>query len=258
MSHIEAHAPGAFCWFELATTNQAAAKEFYPALFGWEMTDTLVGPNDYYTTFRIGGRAAGAGYTMRDDEVALGFPSHWNLYVAVVSADDAGAKTVELGGKLLYGPFDVAYHGRMAVLQDPTGAVFHAWQAKKNIGIGIAGEPNTFCWADLSTPDQAAAGAFYSGLFGYSLPPGDGGYLHLQNGADFIGGIQSSAHRHPNTPPHWLVYIQVEDCDGVTEKARGLGARVYMEPTTMQKVGRIAVLSDPQGAVFALFQPLQN
>ena len=167
--------PGAFCWLELATTDQNGAKNFYTSLFGWSFEDTPIGPNDYYTMLRLRGRNAAALYTMRDDEVAMGFPSHWNMYIRVANAEAANEKAVALGGKLLYGPLDVADHGRMSVLQDPTGAVFHTWQPKGHIGVGVASEPGAFCWADLSTPDQASAAAFYSGLFGYELPPGDGG-----------------------------------------------------------------------------------
>jgi predicted enzyme related to lactoylglutathione lyase len=255
MANIETHAPGAFSWLELATTDQNGAKNFYTSLFGWSFEDTPIGPNDYYTMLRLRGRNAAALYTMRDDEVAMGFPSHWNMYITVENAEAANERAVALGGTLLYGPLDVATHGRMSVIQDPTGAVFHTWQPKGHIGVGVAGEPGAFCWADLSTPDQASAAAFYSGLFGYELPPGDGGYLHLQNGEAFIGGIQPPAHRDPGTPPHWLVYIQVEDCEAMTAKAQGLGARVYAGPMKMEKVGWMTVLADPQGAVFAMFQP---
>lgn len=177
------------------------------------------------------------------------------MYITVANAEAANDRAVALGGTLLYGPLDIAAHGRMSVLQGPTGAVFHTWQPKSHIGVGLAGEPGAFCWADLSTPDQASAAAFYFGLFGYKLPPGDGGYLHLQNGEAFIGGIQPTAHRDPHTPPHWLVYIQVEACEAMTAKAQGLGAQVYVGPIKMRKVGRMTVLADPQGAVFALFQP---
>ena len=74
----------------------------------------------------------------------------------------------------------------MSVIQDPTGAHFCLWQGNQTPGIGIAGEDNTFCWADLMTPDRDAAKKFYSGLFGWTLTPGEGkdesGYLHITNG----------------------------------------------------------------------------
>ena len=153
-------------------------------------------------------------------------------------------------------PFDVFDFGRMAVLRDPTGAAISVWQAKKHHGIGITGVPGTLCWADLSTPDHARAAEFYKALFGWEIAPGQdsSGYLHIKNGEEFIGGIPPAQFRDPNTPPHWLGYYLVTDCDASTAKAKGMGANVFMSPTSMEGVGRWSVIADPQGAVSALFQ----
>jgi predicted enzyme related to lactoylglutathione lyase len=145
--------------------------------------------------------------------------------------------------------------GRMAVLQDPTGAVFSVWQPNTHQGTGITGVPGTLCWADLSTTDPGKAGEFYKGLFGWELMPGDNEYVHIKNGEAFIGGIPPAKHRNPNAPPHWLAYFYVTDCDASTEKAKSAGANIYMGPMSIEKVGRMTVVADPQGAVFALFQP---
>jgi len=155
------------------------------------------------------------------------------------------------------GPFDVMTYGRMAVLQDPTGAVFSIWQAKSHPGTQVAGEPGAFCWADLSTPDVAGAKRFYEAVFPWHLAPGEkdpSGYLHIKNGDHFIGGVPPAGYRDPKTPPHWLLYFQVVSSDASTAKAKELGARVYMEPMSMEGVGRWSVVADPQGAVFALFE----
>jgi len=89
--------------------------------------------------------------------------------IAVDSAGQAATKATQLGGTLIMPPFDVMDLGRMAVIQDPTGAHFCVWQARKNTGIGIAGVAGSLCWADLSTPDAKRAGDFYSGLFGWCI-----------------------------------------------------------------------------------------
>ena len=190
------------------------------------------------------------------DEVAQGIPPHWNLYISVESADAAAARATELGGVVLFGPFDVYSYGRMAVIADPTGAVFHVWEPKTHPGVGIMSQPGSFCWADLSTPDTARASEFYAKLFGYTMMPGHDGYVHIQNGAEFIGGVPPGHHRNPNAPPHWLVYIQVADCAASTALAKELGASVYMGPMEMANVGTFTVLADPQGAAFALFEPV--
>lgn len=240
---------------ELATTDQDAAKRFYTTLFGWTFFDNPMGPDEFYTMFQLEGENVSGGYTLRQEQRNMGVPSNWNLYMSVESADAAVAKAVELGASVLGGPFDVYDFGRMAVMADPTGAVFSVWQANKHPGFGIMSQPGSFCWADLSTADPAAGAKFYAAMFGYEMPPRQGGYLHLKNGNEFIGGIQPAEHRDPKSPPHWLVYIQVADCAASTEKAKELGARIYFGPTDMADIGVMTVLADPQGAVFALFQP---
>jgi hypothetical protein len=258
MKNIEKHAPGNFCWIELATTDQAAAKAFYAQIFGWSARDFPIGPSDFYTMFELQGRSAAAACTLRSDALARGVPPHWNLYVAVENADATAARAAELGGKILAPPFDVFDAGRMAVLQDPTGAAFSLWQANKNSGTGIAGSHGTLCWADLSTPDQGRAGEFYSALFGWRIVKEDEypahNYWHIQNGEEFIGGIPPASQRQPGVPAHWLAYFIVSDCDASAAEAKKLGANLYMPPTDFEDVGRISVMADPQGAAFAIFK----
>lgn len=60
--------------------------------------------------------------------------------------------------------------------------------------------------------------------------------------------------RDPHVPPHWLMYLSVSDCDAFAAKAKELGATLYLPTTTLEDVGRMAVVVDPQGASFGLFQ----
>lgn len=260
MSYIEKHPAGSFCWIELATTDQAAAKSFYGSLFGWTANDNPMGPGEVYTIFQLQGRDAAAGYTLRPEQRQQGVPPNWTVYIEVANADAAVTRARELGGTVLMGAFDVMDKGRMAVLQDPTGAVFCVWQSLSHSGIGIMGEDGTLSWADLSTPDPQRASKFYAGLFGWEIVTGEEDpehdYLHIKNGEHFIGGIPPARDRQPGVPPHWLVYFHTTDCDAFAGKAKSLGANFYLPPTTMENVGRMAVVADPQGAVFALFQPM--
>lgn len=257
MALIDKHPAGSFCWIELATTDQKAAKSFYSALFGWDPQDSPMGPDEFYTMFKLEGRDAAAGYTMRPEQRAQGVPPHWMPYIAVDNADQAVNKVKQLGGTVVAPAFDVMEFGRMAVIQDPTGAHFCVWQARKNTGLGIAHVAGTLCWADLSTPDAKRAADFYSGLFGWQIMAGENdksGYLHIKNGEHFIGGIPPAAHRQPGVPPHWLAYFWVDDVDASAAKAKQLGANLYLAPMTVEGVGRMAVIADPQGAVFAIFK----
>ncbi len=257
MPNIDKHKSGSFSWIELSTTDQNAAKVFYGSLFGWAVNDSPMGPDDFYSIFKVKGRDVGAACAMRPEQRSMGVPPHWMIYITVDSADAAATRAAQLGGKVLAPAFDVMDIGRMSVLQDPTGAIFSVWQAKRHVGSTITGEDGTLCWADLSTPDPAAAAKFYAGLFGWKLTEGKNdpsGYLHIQNGEEYIGGVPPGTHRDPKVPPHWLPYIQTSNCDATAAKAKQLGAKFYLEPKSMENVGRFAIIADPQGAVFAIFQ----
>ena len=258
MANIEKHAPGNFSWIELATTDQAAATGFYAKIFGWSSKDYPIGPNQVYSVFQLQERDTAAACALRPDQLSLGVPPHWNLYVAVESADATAARAEQLGGKVLAAPFDVFDAGRMAVIQDPTGATISIWQAIHHLGIGISASHGTLCWADLSTPDRERAGQFYSQLFGWQLMKEDENsahnYWHIKNGEEFIGGIPPSSDHQPGAPAHWLAYFTVSDCDATAAAAKNLGAKLYMPPTDFENVGRISVMADPQGAAFAIFK----
>jgi predicted enzyme related to lactoylglutathione lyase len=261
MTNIDKYNPGSFCWVELATTDQFAANSFYGALFGWGVNNIPMGPNDFYSMYQLQGRELGAACTLRPEERAQGIPPHWRLYIAVDNADATAARAAQLGGKVLAPAFDVMDVGRMAVLQDPTGAHFNLWQSKRDSANAISGVDGTLCWADLNTPDPERARKFYTDLFGWKMtddtdddPPS--GYVHIQNGEDFIGGIPPVRPNSPRMPAHWMAYFQTSNCDATAAKAKQHGARFYMEPTTMENVGRFAIVADPQGAVFAIFQSM--
>jgi predicted enzyme related to lactoylglutathione lyase len=234
------------------------AKDFYKSLFGWRYDDSPMGPNDFYTMFTLGGRNAAACYSLRPDELRTGIPPHWNVYISVASADETTKRVAECDGVVFCGPFDVSTHGRMSTVADPTGAVFSIWEPKDNNGIGVQRQHGSFCWADLSTPDPVRAAGFYKDVFGWSVRTGDEDYLHIQNGGDYIGGIPPASRRQPHEPPHWLIYFQVDDCDAATTQAKELGANVFAGPMSIEHVGRMTVLADPQGAVFSLFQPFPH
>ncbi|HET6330143.1 MAG TPA: VOC family protein [Holophagaceae bacterium] len=243
-----------FIWPEVSTTDAAKAVAFYSALFGW--TDMPVMEGGYHI-FQIGGKDVGGLYQLMPEQIARGVKPHWLNYVAVESSDAAASKAKGLGGTVLNEPFDVPGVGRMAVIQDPTGATFCLWQ-----DAGYQGEPatglGTHCWTELASTDRSSALAFYQAMFGWVRnegEPKDGfDYAELSFGGSqpqpLIGAYQIGPEMGP-MPSQWMNYFEVADCDGMAAKAQGLGGSLFMPPTDIPDVGRFCVISDPFGASFA-------
>jgi predicted enzyme related to lactoylglutathione lyase len=250
------YAPGAFCWAELGTTDQQAAKKFYSGLFGWVVNDMPMGPDEFYSMLQLRGRDVAALYRLREDQTAQGVQPHWLLYVAVESVDATVTAIRAAGGKTLAGPFDVFDAGRMAVSQDPVGATFGIWQARKHIGAQLNNEANAVCWNELVTGDTTASSGFYGKVFGWKFQTKEGPmvytefYLNGQAG----GGMFKMPPEMGDVPPHWLPYFAVEDCDAKVEKARSLGGVILAPPQDVPEVGRFASIADPQGAAFSMIK----
>ncbi len=262
MPSVDVHKPGSFCWIELATTDQAAGKKFYEQLFGWTSEDVPMGPNEFYTMFKLNGRDVAAGYQLRPDQLQRGVPVHWSLYISVENADAAAKRATELGATVLAGPFDVSTAGRMAVLHDPTGAVFSIWQPREHSGILVKEEEGAFCWADLLTTNREKAVGFYTRLFGWTIQKEennpDDGYYHIKNGEDFIGGMPPSEMLPPGTHTHWSVYFQTADCAAKTAQAESLSGRVLVSNMAIQGAGIMSVIEDPQLGTFCLFESMRK
>jgi predicted enzyme related to lactoylglutathione lyase len=118
--------------------------------------------------------------------------------------------------------------------------------------------PGVPCWVDTSQPDPQAAVAFYGGLFGWELedvmpPDAEGRYFTATIRGKSVAAISSSP---PGAPPMavWNTYIAVADADETAAKVRNGWGKVLMEPFDVMDAGRMVVLSDPEGAVFCIWQ----
>jgi len=149
--------------------------------------------------------------------------------------------------------------GRMAVAQDPTGATFAVWQAKRHKGFEVSMEPGAVCWNELLTRDTAAATKFYGAVFGWKPDPmkmdGYGTYTVFKIGDMRVSGMMEAPSQMANVPPHWIIYFAVTGADSIADKTVKLGGKTIAKPQDIPNVGRFAVLQDPQGATFAILQP---
>jgi uncharacterized protein len=252
MTVKSSYAPGQFCWTDLMTTDPAAAKAFYTTLFGWNAKD-MPFPGGVYTMLQKGEHEVAGLGGQPPEEQSRGIPPHWNVYVSVDDAEAAAAKAASLGANVLAPPFDVMDSGRMAILADPTGAVFFLWQPKHHIGSTLWGEVGAPSWFELQTTDPERAKAFYTALFGWSTG-GDATYTEWIVDGQHVGGMLKIDPSWGPVPPNWSSYFSVESAEDTVSRARALGAKVYMGPKSAGTTGTFAVLADPQGAMFSVYE----
>lgn len=245
--------PGTPCWIDLMTTDQAAARDFYASLFGWEVAVGGEETGGYGMAALSGRNVAGIGPMMGMDH-----PPVWNTYLATADADATCAAIEQAGGAVVAAPMDVMEFGRMAFVQAPGGGVFGLWQAGTHTGAGLANDAGSMIWNEFMTRDYPGAKAFYANVFGYTYTDmSDGGfeYSTIELAGNTIGGIGTLPAEVPAAvPPHWRVYFAVEDTDAAAAQATSLGGAVQRPPADMP-YGRHADLADPQGAMFSIIKP---
>src|SRR4051794_25514532 len=238
------YAAGTPSWVELSTTDADGSYAFYSELFGWTATE---GAEQFhgYRTWMDGDRSVGGLNPMGE------FPA-WTTYVATDDADATAEQVAANGGTVMVAPMDVGELGRMAVFTDPQGAVLGAWQPKEMRGADKVNEPVSCCWNELHTADRESAKAFYGAVFGWRGVDEDVGgatYTVFHVGERPIGGAGGEAEQ-----PYWLTWFSVPDTDAATARAQELGGTVEWGPSDVPTVGRLAIVTDPQGARFGVLQ----
>lgn len=262
MGKRTSYEPGTFSYVELLTTDAAAAKGFYTELLGWEYGEGPMPGGGSYWLAQVGGETVAGLMDQPAAQRDAGVPPAWFSYITVADADETAGRVRELGGDVHAEPFDVMGLGRMAVIADPTGAMFAAWQAGDRIGATQVNDPGCLTWNELSTSDPTAARAFYAKLFGWRFEQMDtaGGpayWLIEHEGAaeGRNGGMRELAPEQAqmDVPSHWMPYFTVEAAADAVTRGSGAGASTHAGPMEVP-AGTIAVLSDPQGAFFGIFE----
>jgi predicted enzyme related to lactoylglutathione lyase len=248
-------------WVDLATPDLEGARAFYSGLFGWTPMVSVEPQAAGYTNFLLNDKAvAGVGPIMMADQ-----PTAWTTYFASENADDTARMVEKAGGRTLVPPMDVLDYGRMAVFLDATGAAFATWQPGAHVGVEVTDVPGAMTWNELATRDTEGAKSFYGEVFGWDAQESQMGSIAYTtwklDDREIAGMMPMVGDEWPaELPPHWMVYFAVADTDAVAEQATQLGGSVAVAPTDLP-VGRFAVLSDPQGAFFAVIrmnEPARN
>ena len=244
---------GRFVWYELMTTDVAAAKTFYGNVVGWTAQDAST-PDLTYTRF-IAGKAGVSGLMDLPDEARkMGATPRWMGYVSVEDVDVAADRIKRLGGAV-YVPPTNSNIGRISVVADPQTATLALVE-------GIPGrqqfaelsKTGHVGWHELFAADWDQAFRFYAELFGWQPAVDATGptetYQLFSAGGQTIGGMFTKPATDP--VPYWHFYFNVADIDDAAERVKSSGGRVFEGPLEVSGDGWFARCADPQGAAFAL------
>lgn len=240
---------GVPCWVDAHLSDVEAGRRFYGELFGWTFRKEEEG-EAAESPYRAPGESVrasldGAPVAALVRKTDGRMPTVWTVYFHTPDAAALAARIRAGGGQVVTPPHPVGDLGTAALAADPDGAVFGLWQPDRRGGFGPRREPGTFAWAELYTRDTDAANAFYGDLFHDALFGPDAS-------PDF-GRARVSDVFPAEMPPHFLVHFLVEDVDAGIAAVTRLGGRVRVPPFGTS-YGRVAVVSDDQGASFALLR----
>ena len=247
MTRSERFPAGTPCWVDINVPDLDVARTFYSSVLGW-----TIPPGDEqfggYTQAHVDGSVtAGLGPIMGE------WPTAWTLYFATDDADATLAAAEANGGTVLLPADDVGDFGRMAIVAEPSGAVFGVWQGHAMLGFDAPGEPGSLAWTDLRSADPDRSRDFYAAVFGYDYQPlemagPDYATFSLPGGPP-LGGMGGMMGAPDGVPPHWLVYFAVDDADASAAAATRLGG-TSLAPPFDTEFGRMGPLADPFGAPF--------
>ncbi len=245
---------GCFVWYELLTTDIAAASAFYRSVVGWGEQDAST-PEFAYTQFTAGPAPVGGLMNLPPDALRQGAMPRWVGYVAVDDVNQAAHQIRHLGGTVYVPPTD-SNIGRISVVADPQTATLALVEGltpglRQPVERSAAGQ---VAWHELLAVDWKTAFAFYREIFGWRqaasvLGPVDS-YQSFSAGGQTIGGILTKLPRAP--VPFWLYYFDIGDIDEAADRVKAGGGRVVQGPVELPGGDWIARCIDPQGAMFAL------
>lgn len=254
------HPQGTLCWLELSTTDPAAAGRFYGRLFGWKTSHREMPTGGTYTFLRLEGEDVGAVYALGAADRGID-GTGWLPFVAVDDCEAAADRAGKLGGEVIAGPSAVPGAGTVAVLRDPGGATLALYEAVDHPGLADIGEAvGAAVWIELMTRDVPGMKRFYGALFDWKTrdtPMASGVYTEFRLGETSVAGMMAMPGGLEGAGASWLTYFRTDDLDRTVRAAEDAGAEVNVAPQAIEGVGRFAVLADPQGAVFALLEPLR-
>lgn len=249
---------GDFTWYELTTSDVAAAQDFYSALTGWTWEESEGQPGMPYHLFSADGIQVGGMLPLTDEMKANGAQPGWMGYIGVDDIAKSVAGISAAGGSIHIPPTDIPGIGQFAMVTDPAGAYFYVMQdtsgEESHSFAKIEPKVGHCAWNELMTSDPEAALAFYGDQFGWTkaseMDMGPMGTYHLLDHGYGLGGVMKKPDEMPMSA--WTFYFRVPDIDKAVETIKAHGGQTMMDP--MEIPGGDFTLSgiDPQGAHFSI------
>jgi predicted enzyme related to lactoylglutathione lyase len=248
--------PSNFVWYELMTTDDSAAQDFYARVVGWQVRDNSQ-PTMKYALLLAGNTPVAGLMTLPKQACDAGARPAWIGYVGVDDVDACAQRIATAGGKIHVPATDIPGIGRFAMMADPQGATFSLFAGAAPMGQPQA-NPNTpglVGWHELYAVDGEKAFAFYADMFGWTkaeaMDMGEmGRYQLFAAGGAPIGGMMT---KPANVPmPFWNYYFQVDSIGGALERLKSAKGQVLNGPMQVPGDSWIVQAVDPQGAPFSL------
>lgn len=253
---------GRFVWYELMTTDAAAATEFYSSVLGWTARDAGMSDKPY-TILSAGETMVGGLLDLPQSARDAGARPGWIGYIAVEDVDAYAARVQHAGGTIHRAPEDIPGVGRFAVAGDPQKAAFVLFspsgtgQAPPDTGRA----PGHVGWHELQAADWQTAFAFYADLFGWTkdeaIDMGPmGTYQIFTIAGTQAGGMMTKT--DAQSRPFWLYYFNVAEIDAAVARVKDAGGQVVHGPQQVPGGMWIAQGLDPQGVLFAVVAPTRG
>ncbi|KKC27940.1 VOC family protein [Sphingomonas sp. SRS2] len=260
-----------FFWYELMTSDRAAAEAFYADVIGWQL-QPFPADGPPYTVLEADGLGVGGIMPIPEDARAAGMQPTWVGYIHVIDLDTAVAELRAAGG-LVHRILDPIPHvGRIAIASDPQGAMFNLLQPDGpetppagRAPLLPAGTAGGVDWHELHSSDWETAFDFYASLYGWTRtdamemgPLGTYQMIAMEPvGDDTSCGVTNGAmYNDAQAPrPYWSFYVHVDAIDAAVGRIEAGGGKVLMGPHEVPGGMWVVNAQDPQGARFDLVAP---
>jgi len=246
------HTPGRWVWAELFTKDVSQAKDFYGAVFGWQMEalDTTAGG---YILIRANGRPI-AGIVHREGVKDGDRSAQWLRLMSVEDVETASAKVSSTGGEVVLATRRLPGRGEIAVLSDPEGALFGVIHADTGDPPDVFPAMDTWLWNELWATEVGKLSDFYRDIGGFEVRAPSPGKAFGEDRAEVYLAAQGYPRagiveqKRDDLPATWLPYLRVTNLEATLKRVVEAGGTIVLEPDPEIRKGRVAVFTDPLGA----------